>query len=134
MAITVTIRDDRAFTLSWSEATGAIGDSVTVLPIVVSVAVLTDRKIALNLPQMEDPSSATVEDLASGGDLVVGSLDMTPFEALERLSDSTIRRLPIVDEEQGTLAGIVTLDDLIVLLTSELENAGEVIQAQSPRL
>ncbi|MDT3437335.1 putative sulfate/molybdate transporter [Haloarcula sp. 1CSR25-25] len=49
MAITVTIRDDRAFTLSWSEATGAIGDSVTVLPIVVSVAVLTDLSLALML-------------------------------------------------------------------------------------
>ena len=33
------------FEFSWSEATGAVGDSVTVLPIVVGVAVLTDRSL-----------------------------------------------------------------------------------------
>ncbi|MFT4922528.1 MAG: MFS superfamily sulfate permease-like transporter [Haloarculaceae archaeon] len=49
MGSEMTIRDGRAFTLSWSEATGAIGDSVTVLPIVVSVAVLTDLSLALML-------------------------------------------------------------------------------------
>ena len=34
---------------SWREATGAVGDSVTVLPIVVAVAVLTDLSLAMML-------------------------------------------------------------------------------------
>lgn len=49
MGIKTAIWDDSLFTLSWSEVTGAIGDSVTVLPIVVSVAVLTDLSLALML-------------------------------------------------------------------------------------
>jgi hypothetical protein len=49
MGISVTFGEDRGFTLSLSEATGAIGDSVTVLPIVVSVAVLTDLSLVLML-------------------------------------------------------------------------------------
>ncbi len=35
--------------LSWHELTGAIGDSITVLPIIVSVAVLTDLSLAVML-------------------------------------------------------------------------------------
>lgn len=34
---------------AWNEVTGAIGDSVTVLPIVVAVAVLTDLLLAVML-------------------------------------------------------------------------------------
>lgn len=98
------------------------------------VGVLTDRKIALNVPQMDDSSSATVDDLVSESDLVLGTLEMTVFEALEQLNEANVRRLPIVNEKDDTLAGIVTLDDLVVLLTTELKNAGDIIQAQSPRL
>ncbi|MHB9286517.1 CBS domain-containing protein [Halobacteriales archaeon Cl-PHB] len=98
------------------------------------VGVLTDRKIALNLPQMANPTNATVADLVSERDLVLGTLEMTVFEALEQLGEANVRRLPIVDEAEGTLAGIVTLDDLVVVLTSELKNASDIIRAQSPRL
>jgi predicted benzoate:H+ symporter BenE len=35
--------------ISWSEATGAIGDSVTVLPVVVAVTVLTDLSLSTML-------------------------------------------------------------------------------------
>ena len=41
-------REDAAVDLAWNEVTGAIGDSATVLPIVVAVAVLTE----LSLPVM----------------------------------------------------------------------------------
>ncbi|MEF8974066.1 MAG: sulfate transporter, partial [Haloarcula sp.] len=41
-------RDQTTVSLSWNELTGAVGDSATVLPIVVAVAVLTE----LSLPVM----------------------------------------------------------------------------------
>lgn len=40
---------DTGFELAWHELTGAIGDSVTVLPIVVAVAILTDLSLAVML-------------------------------------------------------------------------------------
>ncbi len=49
MGFSVAFRDHAPIELSWSEATGAAGDSVTVLPIVVAVAVLTELSLALML-------------------------------------------------------------------------------------
>lgn len=42
-------RGDTTVDLAWNEVTGAIGDSVTVLPLVVAVGVLTDLSLAVML-------------------------------------------------------------------------------------
>jgi CBS domain-containing protein len=96
------------------------------------VSLLTDRKIALALEEMPDLTERTAEELMSG-DMVTGSDKMSVYEALQQMSDENIRRLPITDDE-GKLVGIVTLDDIIVLLGTELRDVAEIIQAQSPRL
>ncbi len=49
MGISARYRDGDAMTLSWNELTGAIGDSVTVLPIMVAVALLSDLSLAVML-------------------------------------------------------------------------------------
>ena len=49
MGVSVSYRGDTRLTFSWSELTGAVGDSVTVLPVVVAVAVLTDLSLAVML-------------------------------------------------------------------------------------
>ncbi|WP_275575425.1 CBS domain-containing protein [Halolamina pelagica] len=42
-----------------------------------------------------------------------------------------MRRLPVVDADD-TVAGIVTLDDLVVMLSDELDSLSDVIEAESP--
>ena len=96
------------------------------------VGVVTDRQIALYLQEMTDPTEHTARDVLSE-DIVTGTTVLTVFEVLEKLSEEDIRRLPIVDDE-GKLEGIVTLDDLLVLLGSELGKAADIIKTQSPRL
>lgn len=49
MGFSVPYRGDTTIDFAWNEATGAIGDSVTVLPFVVAVAVLTDLSLSLML-------------------------------------------------------------------------------------
>lgn len=49
MGLSVSYRGDTNIDIAWSEATGAIGDSVTVLPFVVAVAVLSDLSLAMML-------------------------------------------------------------------------------------
>ena len=49
MGISVSFREDSRLRLSVREAAGAVGDSVTVLPIVVAVAVLTELSLAVML-------------------------------------------------------------------------------------
>lgn len=95
------------------------------------IDILTDRKVALAIEEYPNIAEMTVEELLTG-DLIVGRTEMTVFEALEKLSEAKVRRLPIVDEENA-LQGIITLDDLLVFLGNQLEDALEVISAQSRR-
>lgn len=58
MGISFQYRDDVPINLSWNEMTGAIGDSVTVLSVVVVVAALTD----ISSPGMERNARTGVSD------------------------------------------------------------------------
>lgn len=49
MGIPVPYRGDTTIDFAWNEVTGAIGDSVTVLPFVVAVAVLTELSLSVML-------------------------------------------------------------------------------------
>jgi len=97
------------------------------------IGLLTDRKIALTLEETPDLADRTAEELLSE-ELVTGQSDMTFFEVIDRLNEAGVRRLPIVDEDDETLAGIVSLDDILVVLGVELRNAAGIIEEQSPRL
>jgi CBS domain-containing protein len=106
--------------------------SVVVTDGATPVGILTDREIALALEGIPNVADRQAGELL-GETLVTGSTEMTVFQALDRLREEGIRRLPIVDED-GSLRGIVTLDDILVLLGTELANATELIRGQSPRL
>jgi CBS domain-containing protein len=106
--------------------------SVVVVEDEQPVGVVTDRSVALALENTPDIATKQAGDLVSG-DLVTATTSMSLFDALQQLSDEGIRRLPIVDDS-GDLKGIITLDDVLVLLGSELNKAGETIKKQSPRL
>lgn len=96
------------------------------------VGIITDRKIALQLQERGELEDQSAADIMTG-DLRTGTTSMTVFDVLDQMSEANIRRFPIVDED-GTLEGIVTLDDLLVLLGTEMEKATEIIQGQSSRL
>lgn len=96
------------------------------------VGIITDRSITLALESTPDVTEQEAGDHISE-DLVTGTTDMSVFDVLQWLEEEEIRRLPIVDED-GSLEGIVTLDDILVLLGAELEHATSIIRAQSPRL
>lgn len=49
MGISVAYREGATLTISWTEVTGAVGDSITVLPIIVTVAVLSELSLAAML-------------------------------------------------------------------------------------
>ncbi|KAB1187664.1 MULTISPECIES: putative sulfate/molybdate transporter [Haloferax] len=49
MAVSFPSRDDSTLDFAWNEFTGAVGDSVTVLPIVVALSLLSDLSLSLVL-------------------------------------------------------------------------------------
>ncbi len=96
------------------------------------VGIVTDRMIAMALRDAESIDGVTVADVMSE-DLVTIGQDATHLEAVQTMNDEAIRRVPIVDDS-GSLAGIITLDDIITITASELSNAADVIAQQAKPL
>lgn len=126
-------RDTPIATISAEMAEKNVGDVVVVEDDgKTPVGIVTDRKIALAVEQTQDIDKHTAEELIDG-DLVTGTTEMTVFDALDRLSKENFRRLPIVDQD-GNLQGIVTLDDILILMGNQLQTAVDVIGAQANRV
>ncbi|MFC7058717.1 CBS domain-containing protein [Halovenus salina] len=91
------------------------------------VGIVTDRDLALDVIG-EGKNSATIAaaDVMTE-DLFTVEPGESIYDVLAGMRERGVRRVPVV--EDGKLAGIVTLDDFIVLLTSELENVSGVVQA-----
>jgi len=88
----------------------------------VPVGILTDRDIVVAVVAKElDPRSLIVSDVINaGGVLVVREQDGLP-DALRLMREKGVRRVPVVTKS-GALAGIITIDDLLELVSDELHD------------
>jgi CBS domain-containing protein len=94
------------------------------------VGIVTDRDLALDIiPEGRDFAGMTARDVMARDPVTVNANEGV-LEACRLMRERSIRRLPVV--EDGELVGIVTLDDLIVLLDDEMSDLSEVIRAESP--
>jgi len=96
------------------------------------VGIVTDRTIALSIDAEGTLAERSVSDVMAG-DVVTVTAGTSVFEVTQRLADAGIRRLPVIDGN-GSLQGIVSIDDVVVLLSQELENVSDVLSKQSHRL
>lgn len=95
------------------------------------VGIVTDRDIAVRVDAANrSASEVTAAEIMTEDPVTVpetaGLLDVT-----DAMSEHSVRRIPVVSEH-GTLVGIITLDDVMLLLATELSNLGNVVQAESP--
>jgi CBS domain-containing protein len=94
------------------------------------VGLVTDRDVTVRIAADGlDSAEMTAEGVMTEDPVTVG-VDTGVFELCEVMAEETVRRVPVVDGD--ALAGIVTFDDLAVLLTEELGNLTGVIEAESP--
>lgn len=128
----VTAEEDTPIPTVVAEMAESDVGSVVVVADGQPVGILTDRTICLALEDDPQVTDRIAGDLVSG-DLVTATTEDSIFDAINTLGEEHVRRLPIIDDD-GTLRGIVTLDDLLVLLGSEVHKAVETIREQSPRL
>jgi CBS domain-containing protein len=83
------------------------------------IGIVTDRDLVLELmAEGLDPAVFTAGDIMSV-DLVTASPEMDAMDAVQLMRKYRLRRLVITDAS-GHLAGIVTLEDVLGLLTREL--------------
>jgi CBS domain-containing protein len=89
---------------------------------------LTDRDIVVKaLAQGKDPGSTKAGELGEGKPIVVGA-DAPVRDALSKMKEHKVRRLPVVDENKR-LVGIVSQGDLATNI--EEEEVGELVEAIS---
>lgn len=90
------------------------------------VGMLTDRDLVLRVvAEGLDPAAVLVSSIVTYDAVTVARTD--GFEtAVRTMRQHGVRRLPIVDAD-GRVTGIVTADDLVALLGSELSSLGEAI-------
>jgi CBS domain-containing protein len=97
------------------------------------LGIITDRDIVIGLVAKEvtDLSGLLVDEVITR-DLVTISETDTVGDAAVVMRENGIRRLPVVDA-QGTLQGILTLDDLLAVLVETLGELVDVVQSQRSR-
>jgi CBS domain-containing protein len=98
----------------------------------VPIGILTDRDLALKVVGKGlDPNTTNVESVMSAVPRSV--TESTPIEtAIVEMRAGPYRRLPVVDED-GRLVGLVSLDDVLDLLSEEFQEIGKLLRSESPR-
>lgn len=94
------------------------------------VGIVTDRDLAMMVVRNgEDPGAVTAEDCMTADPFTV-DVDAGVADLCRTMREHSVRRVPVTEE--GKLAGIVTADDLLVLIDSEMSDISEVIRAEMP--
>ena len=93
--------------------------------------ILTDRDLAVRvMAQEKNPGEVRAKEVMTR-DVITFQDSMGIYEAIRKMTDEGIRRMPVVDDA-GKLIGIVTMDDIIRMLGEEMAIIAKNIEKQSP--
>lgn len=93
------------------------------------LGIITDRDIVVAVvANGKSPAETVVGDVITG-ELITVQADESVFKILKVLGRNSIRRVPVLSRE--TLVGIVSVDDLIVLVVTELSNLASALSSTS---
>jgi len=93
------------------------------------VGIVTDRDIALAVARYDDLSERTAEDVMTPDPVTIHE-NATAVDLPATMAEGRVRRIPVVNDE-GTLVGIATLDDVVATAGEMLDDAATVIEGQS---
>ncbi|MDE2627800.1 MAG: CBS domain-containing protein [Burkholderiales bacterium] len=96
------------------------------------VGIVTDRDIVVEVLAAErDPATTRVSGIMPAR-LVIASAAEDVAEAVERMRLHGVRRLPVVDHD-GSLLGIVTLDDILTLHAGQAATLAAIVAKEQTR-
>jgi len=96
------------------------------------LGMLTDRDIVRGqVLEAADLYCLTVGDVMSTNPLCLG-IEMSLAEGIDSMNARGVRRAPVTDRS-GSLVGIVTLDDLLPAVASELHDLAMLMKSQTHR-
>ena len=90
---------------------------------------ITDRDVVAKVIALGKDSSTTKIGEVMVSPVVTISEDKDIIDATKLMSTHGIRRLPITNE-QGKLAGVISLDDVLLLLSEEMGNVATTLKKE----
>ncbi len=95
------------------------------------VGIVTDRDLAVRVCARNlDPEGTSVREVMTGDPFVVDRND-TLWNVMDCAREQGVRRFPVVDDDRR-LVGIITMDDVVRILASEMDCVTDIIQSSSP--
>jgi len=96
------------------------------------IGILTDRDLVQRvMAKGLSPTDTFVQDVMTHGLKTIGE-DGTIEAALTLMRSGRFRRVPIVDQN-SELVGLVTLDDVLMLLAKDFAQIGRLLEEETPR-
>lgn len=92
----------------------------------IPLGIVTDRDIVVGVVATDLPPDSLMVGDIMGPELATARADEDVFDAVERMRNKGVRRMPIVDAE-GSLVGIVSIDDIIEILAEEMNQLAHLI-------
>ena len=93
------------------------------------IGIVTDRDLAVAVCVRGTSPKEHVQNVMTCPVSTI-SKDEGVYNATQQLMEQAVRRLPVVDEN-GDAIGLVSLDDLLLLLSRELQNMAEGIKVEA---
>lgn len=93
------------------------------------VGLVTDRDLALSVCVRKISPQECVQNIMTCPVSTINK-DAGVYNATQQLMEEAVRRLPVVDDN-GDAVGLVSLDDLFLLLSRELQNMAEGIKLET---
>ena len=92
----------------------------------IPLGIVTDRDIVISVVATElAADTLTLGDIMNP-ELATAREDEDVFDVVERMRNKGVRRMPIVDAE-GSLVGIISLDDVIEILAEQMSQLAHLI-------
>jgi CBS domain-containing protein len=93
------------------------------------VGIVTDRDLVVEVLAPElDAAVITVGDIMQAGLLKIDE-QAGVFDAIRLMSGKGVRRLPVVKKE-GDLIGVITMDDLMLMLSGEFCSFAKLLEKE----
>ena len=92
----------------------------------VPIGIVTDRDLVVEVVATELDAEVILASDIMQTKLFVITEDFGVFQAIKTMTSKGVRRLPVVDN-RGGLIGIITLDDLLQLLSKELAAMSKLV-------
>ncbi|WP_158265140.1 CBS domain-containing protein [Blastopirellula marina] len=95
------------------------------------IGIVTDRDLTVRVLAMGKDGATTPISSVSRGPLRTVREDTSIEEAIRAMRAGPFRRLPVVDDD-GQLVGLLSLDDVLELLSEEFASIGCLLHEEEP--